>query len=271
MTYVAIEHFRPSLLVVRNAIVSDFADTARAADSRIGEAAFLDSHYFYKYLQEGAIPDYRLVKDFGTVKIYESFGETRARQIRWSKLVVMFGERKALGVAKARETLAAVNMAAGNVEEAQRQREVSQRARNTDHERYTKAVELLRSGLLDEATEIFDEVVTMVKARPDSYRAAIAQHIARSYFESSYFHEAAEKAQEAVLIHVPLVEAHFELGVFLLAEGQVTAADSVFRNAKARFGSAHYGRNLLSQLVSHGIEREAAQRAIDQHFPQRPR
>jgi hypothetical protein len=90
ITYLAIEHFRPSLLVVRDAIVSDYSDTSRASDSRIGKVAFLDSHYFYKYLQEGSIPGYRLAKDFGSVAIFESEG-IASRDAPWPDLVKMFG------------------------------------------------------------------------------------------------------------------------------------------------------------------------------------
>jgi hypothetical protein len=121
-------------------------------------------------------------------------------------------------------------------------------------------------GFLTEAAETFDEVKGMVVARPDSYRAVILQHIARSYFESSYFDLAVVNAQKSAATY-ELAEAHFELGVFLIAAGRFAEADSVFREVKCRFGTLGHARNLLAQLVTHDVQRDAAKRAIEMHFP----
>jgi tetratricopeptide (TPR) repeat protein len=268
MTYLAIEHFRPDLLVVRDAIVSDYADPGRGEDSRVGEIAYLDSHYFYKYLLDEKLSVFRLAKDFGTVRIYESSGFEK-RDLPWSRLVAMFGSGKALGVAGARQVMASVHLSAGNQAEADRQRRLSERTRNHAHDRYTKATGLLRDGRLDEATALFDEVLEMIAARPDSYRAAIQQHVARSYFESSYFAEAAVSAQAAVEIFDGLSEAHFELGVFLLATGDLISSDKVFQNAVRRFGGGGHAKSLLTQLTGHGIQPDAAKRAIELYFGER--
>jgi 4-amino-4-deoxy-L-arabinose transferase-like glycosyltransferase len=268
MTYLAIEHFRPDILVVRDAIVSDYADPGRGADSRVGEIAYLDSHYFYKYLLDEKLPSFRLAKNFGTVRVYESSGFEK-RDILWSRLMAMFGSGKALGVARARQVMASVHLSAGNQVEADRQRVLSERTRNHAHGRYTKATGLLRDGQLDEATVLFDEVLEMIAARPDSYRAAIQQHVARSYFESSYFAEAAVSAQKAVEMFDGLSEAHFELGVFLLATGDLSSSDRVLQNAVKRFGGGGHAKSLLSQLAGHGIQPEAAKRAIELYFGER--
>jgi tetratricopeptide (TPR) repeat protein len=180
----------------------------------------------------------------------------------------MFGEGKILGLGRAHERMAQIHASSGNKKEASHQRQLRDESRLKAGDRYRKAVSLLRKGLHVEATAIFDDVMSTVSARPDSYRAAVHQQIARSYFESSYFVEAADQAQEAMLTYDGLVEAHFELGVFLIAKGEATRADSVFQKAIDRFGPTRYPRSLLGQLVTYGIQPEAAQRAMDTYFPE---
>ena len=178
----------------------------------------------------------------------------------------MLGEGRILGLGRARERMAQIHISAGNKKEASRQRQLRDESRLKAGDRYRKAVNLLREGLLSEATAIFDDLMSTVSARSDSYRAAVHQQIARSYFESSYFGKAADQVQKAVLAYDGLIEAHFDLGVFLIAKGEATRADSVFQKAIDRFGPIRYPRPLLSQLVKYGIQSEAAQRAMDAYF-----
>ena len=71
MGYPMVNHFEPDLLVVRDAVVSDYADPEEALKSRQGPLWYLDRHYFYTFLQKGLVPTYQLVKDFGSVAVYK--------------------------------------------------------------------------------------------------------------------------------------------------------------------------------------------------------
>ncbi len=113
MTYLAIEHFRPDVLVVRDAIVLDYSDTSKASDSRIGRIAYLDSHYFYRYLKEGRFSAYCKVKSFPTLTIFVRDETLELRTAGWRQLIRMFGRGKALGVSKARLKMAEVHLTVG--------------------------------------------------------------------------------------------------------------------------------------------------------------
>lgn len=264
MTYMAIEHFRPRVLVVRDAIVSDYADTSKAREARSGRVAYLDSHYFYRYLKEGGLREFRLVKSFARVSIYESIG-LEARPIRWPRLMAMFGSGKPLGVAAARKRMSDAHLIAGRHDEASEQRRLAHKAQSYALGRFNSAKELLAEGDLTEARAAFDEVLAMVEARPDSYRAAIHQHVSRTLFEAGYYREAIAETRRALDLH-DLEDAHFELGIFMLASGDVGSADSVFAAAVKRFGKSAVARNLLHQLAQNEIAPVAARRAIQTHF-----
>jgi hypothetical protein len=48
MDYPEVNHFEPDVLIIRDAIVSDFSNIDEAGSARIGEMAFKDQHYFYR-------------------------------------------------------------------------------------------------------------------------------------------------------------------------------------------------------------------------------
>ncbi len=266
MTYLTIEHFRPDLLVVRDAIASDFADTLKAADSRIGRIAFLDSHFFYSYLREGRLSSYRLVKSWQTLAIYERTERLAPRQLAWLELMKMFGRQRILGVSQARSKMAEIHLVAGRHTEAREQRELAHKARSPIADRFNSAKGMLAEGRPDEARKVFGEMLALVIAQPDSTRAAVHQGISRAYFEAGYYDQSVREARRAILLHGSLKEAHFELGVFLLAAGETRAADSVFVSATGRFGKSSQARRLLEQIAQNGIVPEAARRAVQTHF-----
>ena len=147
----AIEHFRPDVLVVRDAIVSDYSDTSKAPDSRIGRIAYLDSHYFYRYLKEGRLPAYRQVKSFHTLTIFARNEALEPRTAAWLQLIRMFGRGKALGVSRARMKMAEVHLTVGRHDAASEQRELAYKAQNHALNQYNNAKELLFEGKMDEA------------------------------------------------------------------------------------------------------------------------
>ena len=265
LTYNAIEHFRPRLLLVRDAIATDYADTSLARDSRVGESAFLDSHYFYRYLREHRLA-YREVRDFGTVAVYEADESIQPRDVPWKELVKMFGFGKVLGVRAARRTMTNVHISAGNMAEADRQRRLSERAPSHVFDRFTLARDHLRRGEDREAARLVAEVVDLIASAPDSFRAVVTLHVARAYFETSHFEQAAEFATRAVNTFDGLDTAHFERGVFYLATGETARSDSILRQSVRRFGRSPQAKSLLEQLVEVDIRPKEARRALETHF-----
>jgi len=158
------------------------------------------------------------------------------------------------------------HLIAGNHEIASEQRALAHKAQNHALSRFNSAKALLGEGNLIDARRAFDEVLAMVAARPDSYRAAIHQHVSRTLFEAGYYNEAVAESRLAIDLHDPLHDAHFELGIFLLASGDITASDSVLSRSVARFGKSDHARNLLEQLTMNDIAPEAARRAVHTHF-----
>jgi len=266
MTYMAIEHFRPSLLVVRDAIVQDYADTARASESRVGELAYMDSHYFYSYLREGRIPAYKLAKDFGSVAVFTSRDRMEERRMPWLQIIRSFGADRTLGVADARTQMAVRHREAGNTFEAARQRKLAETAGSTPAEKFVKAKAHLRRGEDGLAKVLFDDILTTNAPQADSFKAAIELRVARSYFETSYFYQAAHHADRAILLDDNLEAIHFELGAFLVAIGDTAKADSILSGAVRRFGKSSHGRSILEQMVDVGIMPDLARSTLVKHF-----
>lgn len=267
MTALEVEHFRPDLLIVRDAIASDYADTSRAADSRIGRVAFMDSYWFYRYLKEGRIPEYERVKAFPTVTIYARTEKLAPRDLPWLRLMAMYSQAKALGVTAARRRMSDAHMLAGRHDAASEQRMLAEDARNHAMEHYNRARAFLEASRPEEARKTFDTLLTMVSARPDSYRAAIHQHVSRAFFEAGYYGEAVREARRAITLYDGLHDAHYELGIFLLAMGENAASDSAFASAVSRFGPSPRTRGLLEQIAQKDIAPEQARRAMARFFP----
>ena len=266
MTYLAIEHFRPDLLVVRNAIVSDYADTSRASDSRIGRAAYLDSHYFYEYLSEGRILAYREVKAYPSLRVYERTKKLKPRDASWDRLIKMFGAGKALGGAAARLKMSELHLLAGRHDEARLQRMLAEKSRSNAVDKFNLAKAFLMEGKLQEARKVFDDMMSMVVSQPAMNRAQILQHISRAFFETSYYVDAVRAARLAVETYDSLQEAHFELGIFLLAAGKAQDGHAVLSRAAGRFGKSPEARDLLEQIARNDIVPDEARRAIQRHF-----
>ena len=266
MSYPIVNHFRPDLLVVREAMAAEYSDTSRAASSRTGRGAFMDAHYFHRYLKTRQIDDYRLLRSFGAVDVYARQEGIAPRRGTWLSLVEEYATGKLRGAKGARHRVAAWLLADGDstAARAQRTRGLGAEVRSIRH--YRDAVKYLKEGRLPEAKDHFEEVVRLSMAESDSFQTLVRQRIARSYFEHRFFEEAQLEAGRALAANDALRSLQFEYGVFLLASGRETAADSVFGRAIDRFGRSAQGRSLLRQLVSQNIAREGAQRLLRAHY-----
>jgi 4-amino-4-deoxy-L-arabinose transferase-like glycosyltransferase len=254
LSYFEVEHFRPDLIVIRDAAVSDYEDPNRAAESRIGKTAYLDRHDFYQYLRSGELPSYTEVRTFGTVTVYARTDSLSGSDLPWPELASIYRSGRRLGVDQAMEVMEQIR--------ARHRVELQQR----EIQKYNEAMTLLTARNPEKAEAVFGELLTMVESFSDSHRAAIHQHISRAYFESGYYELAADAARSGVELRDPFDEGHFELGAFLIAAGQSAEADAVLAEAVHRFGPSDFARSLLGHLVDRDIAREAAQRALALYF-----
>ena len=257
LSYFEIEHFRPDLIVVRDAVASDYTDPQRAEESRIGKTAYLDRHYFYLYLRSGELPSYQPVRTFGTVTVYARTDSLSQSDLPWSRLVDIYRSGQRLGVDQAMEVMERIH----TKHRAELQRRQIQK--------YNEAMTLLTTRNLEKAETVMGELLSMIESFPDSHRAAIHQHISRTYFEAGYFDQAIEAARTGVELRDSFAEGHFELGAFLIAGERSVEADAVLANAVRRFGQSEFARSLLSHLVDWGVAREAARSALRRHFSER--
>lgn len=68
-----IESFKPDIIVIHQFLAEQYGDESKAKLFWVrGEKKYLESFYFYRDLREGKLPNFKLIKDFGEVKIYSN-------------------------------------------------------------------------------------------------------------------------------------------------------------------------------------------------------
>ena len=267
-TYLMVNHFRPDLLVVRDAIVNDYRRREDAPRSRIGETAYLDSHFFYQYLEAGHIPAYRLLRDFGTVAVYERTApaEGDRQRMSWLELVKRLGSGRAFGVSEARRKMGDIHASLGRQDEAEREYRLAEKAREDPVKVYEQARAYLQEGRLGAAREIFEQILEMIAARPPDYRAAVRHDMARRYLETGFHDEAVAEIREVLRLNPDLREARYDLGIFYLVQGDVGRADSAYAEAVRLYGPDSRAADLLRQLIRQGVRHEEAARFLVKYF-----
>ncbi len=270
ISYPMVTHFEPDLLVIRQAIANDFKNREDAARSRRKEKDFLDRHFFYKYLQEGLIPDYKRVRGFGSVTVYKR----SASKVRgganpselWQRLRKHYSDGRAYGVSEARRTMGDIHASFGLEDLAEQEYARARKTKNYAVRLYNLACKQLAEGKFQEARRAFNEIATMIVPKPADYRAAIHRDIARQYFETGYYREAVVEEQNALRLKPDLREAHFELAAAYLGSGNVERADSAYAEAVKRYGADPEAADALRMLGSKGISADAARRMLTVHF-----
>jgi len=211
MSYVTVNHFEPDLLVVRQAIANDYGDPGEAEEARIGRGPYLDRHYFYRYLLEGRIPTYRLLKAFGSVQVHgRTSPKVRAEEDKrtaWWERVQRHMDNRAYGVVSARWAMGSIHAALGYREEARRQFDLAREASNFLQRVYKHGLRELASGRPDEARGAFREALAAAASQPAHYQATMHQDLARRYFGSGLYEDALEQARKALALSPGLTDA----------------------------------------------------------------
>lgn len=256
-TYLDVTHFEPDVLVIRDAIVSDYSNLEEANSARIGEVGFKDCHYFYKYLQEGKLADYRLKKDFGSVAIYErtipKVRDDKDLKTLWLRLLSDYVHQRRYGVAEAYWTMGLLHAKDGLMEMAAQEFARAQKSQNFTKRIYTHGTRLLKYGLIDEAKEAIDAALHSAREESEAFQAGIREDLAYRFFDAEQYDDMLIAAQEALNITDNLPAASFEVAAAHLAMGNVEQGKRAFDNAVLRFGAHEKGKVLLKLLGARGI------------------
>ena len=270
MTYPMVNHFEPDLLVVRDAMAGRYANLEDADRARVGGAAFLDRHYFYKYLSERRLSTYDRIKEFERIGIYER----NAPKVRkgtepasaWPERLKQYAAGTVYGVPKARKSMAAIHEAVGLNAESERELRLAEEAESHPVEQYNLATMHLSEGRTESARSLFDEVMSAISSQSAAQRASVQHHIARQYFEAGLYSEAIAWTREAIELNPDLKEAHFDLGAFTLAQGDFLRGDSLFVGAVQHYGADPYAKDLLRMLIRRGLGAGGPRRILNRYF-----
>jgi tetratricopeptide (TPR) repeat protein len=269
-SYPMVNHLRPDLLIVRSAMARRYADLEDGARARIGETAYRDRHFFYRYLQEGRIPAYRLLKDFGGVAVYQRMETGEGEPVwaqDWLERVRLLGAGRLMGQGTARETVGDIHASLGRFDDAIAEYALGlQAAPDGARIRYKLACAYLGSGRLREAKESFGAAAEQIASVPAGHRAEVRHNMARQYFERGYYADALAEVSRALELDPGLREAHFDAGAFHLALGNLGEAKVAYAEAVGRYGPDPRARHLLEQFAREGVAPEGAQRILADHF-----
>ncbi len=270
-SYPVVNHFQPDLLVIRAPIAGRYSRIEDAKRGQMGKTVFLDRHYFYRYLKEGRIPTYRLLKDFGKpvkVAVYKRVGsEKKDRPGKWLDRVKPFAAGKLYGLADSRQKMGEIHASLGAWNEAIREyRLLSEMAPNFALAHYKLACMYLGAGRLEEANGAFDRAFALIASKPPDYRATIRHNMARQYFETGFYARAIVQLREALRLNPALREAYYDLGTFYLAQGDYGRADSAYAEAVRRYGADPQTAERLREMVRKGVGGDEAARILTAYF-----
>jgi len=270
-SYTMVHHFEPDLIVVRDAIANRFLNRDRASQAQMGEAAFLDRHFFYRYITEEKLPDYRLSKQFDRVRIYQrSLPKSDAfRQVSWTDRVVLLGQGRLHGAAEAYRKLGDLHTAHGLHTEAEAAYRKAELASRTPGHLLAQGRDFLENGEIDRAKQVFVQALSLASAQSAVLQGAVYLQMARFYMEAGFGQEAIRGAQQALEQNPALRDAHFDLGLFYLAGGDFKAAEAAYQTAVGKYGPDPSGRKMLQKLVQRGIQAVHARQILATYFGSR--
>ncbi len=269
-TYAVVNHFRPDLLVVREAIAARYENPDDADRAQMGAGAFRDRHFYYRYLREGHVSTYEAVRDSGRVAVYRRRAPDKegARDLPdWVSRMRMFAAGKLYGLAEARVTTGDIHASLGGWEDAEHEfRMAKEAAPNHPTTAYKLARVHLVLGRLPEAAKGFGEVLSLIATAPAQRRAAACHTIALHYSDGGHDDEAIRWAREA-LRHDPTNRAAlFDLGAIYLVGGALDAADSTYAVAVQRYGPDERAAGRLREMIAKGEAGESGHRILEAHF-----
>jgi hypothetical protein len=265
-SYFMVRHFKPDLLVVRQEIVNRYQDLADADRVRFGRASFLDHHYFYRYLKEGKIPDYKQVKTFGFLEVYARVGEKRSNAVSWHDLERLYHAGKLYDVRYAAETMANLHVVAGVSDEAARMSAIVKERTVDAAQLYDQILVQLEQGKIEMVRENWGQVLTMIAPKSVGYRVTIRHHMADQFFKLGFYDDALREARAVLAMNPNHRAASFDLALFYLAQGEMDRAHSVYRAAVGKFGLDEEAVDRLKVFGQQKVRPEGVQAILKQVF-----
>jgi len=269
--YQMVNHFEPDLIVIRKAIENDYKDRENAYKARIGEIPFLDCHFFYRYIREGLIPTYRLVKNFGTMAVYGRIEPRREQSVgdpgrQWKKLMVYFNQDQIYGMVSALWTIGTIHLSMGLTEEAERAFDRAKAGKNFLLRAYNHGLQELTAGRISGTVSAFKAIQKSIEAKPNHFRANLQEEFSLRYLQAGYYGQSITHAVAALRLNPDLKMAVYQLAVAYLGEGRIQKADSLFFRASARYGPDAEGAELLRNLVRKGLLVDEGQQILNVYF-----
>ncbi|MCZ6636128.1 MAG: hypothetical protein O7G87_22245, partial [bacterium] len=269
-SYVLVNHFEPDLLLIRDATAHDYSNRAEAPRARMGEQSFLDRHFFYRYLTEGHIPTYRLLRQFDRISIYErTVPRVRTEgtpKERWWHLVKSHLNKRHYGVVSARWTIGYLHTIWGDEEDAKREFRLAREASNFAMRVYKHGIRALEIGRVDEAKSAYAAALQSTQGQSAGYRSEMRENLSFQYLKAGLFAEAAAEADTALSLNLALLKAAFQKAGAELSLGGGNRGKLLFDQAVARFGPQDAGETVLRILVDRQVG--AAQDLLDQYYPE---
>ncbi len=256
-SYSLIHLLAPDLLLTRSSIrdryrspdtPTDFRltdDAAEAADFLyLQNQRYRDIHDTYSYLENGVIPEYSLVRDFGDVTLYAR--RERVDAARWDRIqhAHTTGTLPAVAAAGSFMSFGTLHATAGNYPQASIQyrkavEALPDNAMAKDH----LAASLAHQDSVEVAWSLWEEAETHSNDTASIWIRAGWALYASGHYEAS--RNASQRAIESAPEHP---YPRFNIALAHLAEGNVTAADSVYSAALENHELPEATANILAEL-----------------------
>ncbi|MDA0710973.1 MAG: glycosyltransferase family 39 protein [bacterium] len=270
MDYLEVNHFEPDLLVVRDAIASDYSNLEEAKSARMGELQFSDRHYFYEFLKAGKMNTYRLKRGFGSLAIYErtvpKMRENEDLKALWIQLLSDYLKMRRYGAVEALWTMGYIHLVDGHSEMAAQEFGRARNSQTFTKRIYGHGVRLLKWGMTDEARHALDAALSSSETETESFQARMREDLAYRFFEAGLYTDMLETATEASRLDSTLSAASFEVAVGHLALGHLDDGIAAFQNAVGRFGRHDKGKILLGLLLARNISSQAVTRLTETYY-----
>ena len=267
MTYGIVCHFEPDLLLVRDATVSDYAKIEEANVARMGKDAFLERFFFYRFLQDGLVPTYRLHRDFGHIAVYERTApSTRPEDVSWRELMDKYIENRRYGMVAAYWTMGFIHLTQGDTVEAKNSFEKARQGQNFNMRIFQHGIAMLALGQVDAARHAFRAALQASEDQSVVYRAKLRDELAIRFFQAGWYADARALAEQALALNGQLQRALFTQAVSYVALGDIQVGEKLLAQAVLRFGKDPTGAPLLDWLISHKVQEQAAKILREKFF-----
>ncbi|MFT5365436.1 MAG: 4-amino-4-deoxy-L-arabinose transferase-like glycosyltransferase [Candidatus Latescibacterota bacterium] len=268
MDYLLVNHFQPDLLVVRDASTHEYEDPKNATRAVIGPQAFWARHYFYTYLKDGLLEDYRQIIAFEGIRIYQrTQGKDGGRaNLSWTQRRVLLSENKFTGVSEAMARLGVLYVSRGE-ELLARDALVQACSSNEGLTLLIKQESLyLRQHNEVAAQKLLGALRGSIQDLPHDKHASIHLQIGRIYLEMGAYKNASQAFEKAIALQPKLRDAYFDLGLVDVIQGNVEDARVRYGQAVKSFGKYDGAADLLHQLIQSKYQVGVAQTILAEFF-----